>query len=66
MTELDFSFDLFQEENMYISVTKSKVVRGNVKIFMSRENRKGSLAETFLMSLAVVIYLSLHIQITFL
>lgn len=53
MTELDFSFDLFQEENMYISVTKSKVVKGNVKIFMSRENRKGNLAETFLMSLAI-------------
>lgn len=32
---------------MYISVTKSKVIKGNLKIFIIRENRKGSLAGNF-------------------
>jgi len=67
-TEPDFSaFGLFQEQNMYISVPKSKVVRGNLKIFMSRENRKGSLASnlfnpfsiSYLFKLAYSDYISL-------
>lgn len=52
---------------MYISVTKSKVIRGNLKIFMSRENRKGSLAgnlfnvfsSSYLFELAYLDYISL-------
>lgn len=52
---------------MYIFVTKSKVIRGNLKIFMIRENRKGSLAGNFfnvfsgsyLFALAYLYYISL-------
>lgn len=59
------AFDLFWEVNTYISVTKSKAIMGNLKIVMSRENRKRSLEGNLLMSSAVVIYLSLCIQIKF-
>lgn len=37
------AFDLFQEVNTCISVTNTKAIRGNLKIVMSRENRKGNL-----------------------
>lgn len=40
---ISLAFDLFREENTYISVTKSKAITGNLNIVMSRENRKGSL-----------------------